>query len=151
FVSHDRYFINKAADRILHLDHRQIRDFHGNYDYYLEKCREEEARGVSAFADDRNMTKEAAVISAQEKPDAGKADWKEQKAKQAEIRKKENRLRAIEEAIMQEEEALEKIEAQYLLPEVATNSAKLNDLSAQQKEHNDRLEELYAEWESLED
>ena len=97
------------------------------------------------------MTKEAAVISEQEKPDAGKADWKEQKAKQAEIRKKENRLRAIEEAIMQEEEALEKIEAQYLLPEVATNSAKLNDLSAQQKEHNDRLEELYAESESLED
>ena len=52
---------------------------------------------------------------------------------------------------MQTEEAIEAIEAQYVLPEVATNSARLNELSAQQKELNDQLEKLYAEWESLED
>ena len=151
FVSHDRYFINKSADRILHLDHRQIRDFHGNYDYYLEKCREEENRMAEVAAGGNAKLQAGAADTAQVKADAGKADWKEQKAKQAEIRKKENRLRAIEEAIMQTEEAIEAIEAQYVLPEVATNSARLNELSAQQKELNDQLEKLYAEWESLED
>ena len=151
FVSHDRYFINKTADRILHLDHRQIRDFHGNYDYYLEKCREEDANTASDGAENRDVTKGEKDGLSQQKADLGKADWKEQKAQQAMIRKKGNRLRAIEEEIMHTEEAIEEIEAQYLLPEIATNSARLNELSSQQKDLSDRLEELYAEWETLED
>lgn len=148
FVSHDRYFINKAAGRILCLEHRRLKDYQGDYDYYLEKSKEEEAvPAPEKAAADRQRD----VLPRGAASDSGKTDWKEQKARQAEIRKKENRIRALEEAITEAEAELEKIEAQYLLPEVATNSARLNELSARQTELSEKLDALYAEWESLED
>lgn len=141
-VSHDRYFINKTAGRILHLSHHRIADYGGNYDYYLEKSRE---------AIDGNAAEKPAESDREPVGTAGKQDWKEQKARQAEVRKKQNRIKALEERISQMEERLAAIDEECARPEVATNSARLNELGKEQAELNETLEELYDEWSLLAD
>ena len=112
----------------------------GNYDYYLEK-REELAK---IYLSDEPK---------HEKADSGKTevkmDWQEQKAKQAQIRKIENALKKAEEEIERLETRIAEIDEECALPENATNSAKLGDLVKEQEACNNRLEELYEEWENL--
>ena len=137
YVSHDRYFINKTATRILELTHRQFINYIGNYDYYLEK--KELLTPASDLA--------ASVKS--EEPSTQKLDWKQQKENQALLRKRENDLKKCEEKIEALENKNTALDAEMASPEIATNSAKLQEIAKQKEDIEAELEILYAKWEEL--
>jgi ATP-binding cassette subfamily F protein 3 len=141
FVSHDRYFINQTATRILDLTGQTIVNYIGNYDYYLEK--KEELTKIYVSQPDAESPVEAAG------GDSGKADWQEQKKQQAALRKKQNELKKTEEEIAGLEQEKEALEAKASDPAVATNSAKLFELHSRITEIDASLETLYQNWEVL--
>ncbi len=143
YVSHDRYFINKTADRILNLTSESMVEFLGNYDYYLEKKDDLLKRFI---ADDRSADKGREISEQKQK---GKDDWKKSKEEAALNKKRENRIKALEEEIDAKETESSEIEEEMSRPEVATNSAKLNELTGRLNEINTKLEALYEEWEEL--
>lgn len=150
FVSHDRYFINKTATRILNLTEQQVINYIGNYDYYLEKKADLEAillqgkteNGKPVFS---NLT------AAQPAPveSEGKQDWKKQKEEQAKIRKRENELKKVESQIEELEDKIAQIDTQFEKPEIATNSAKLGELTKEKDGYQQELDVLYQRWEEL--
>lgn len=142
FVSHDRYFINQTATRILELTGETVVNYIGNYDYYLEKHDQMVALYVKKPEDEAQT--EASV-----KETAKKVDWQTQKAEQARIRKIENALKKAEEKIAELEEKIASIDAECAKPEVAVNSAKLGELTKQQSEYQEELEKQYEVWEEL--
>lgn len=142
FVSHDRYFINQTATRILELTGETVVNYIGNYDYYLEKHDQMVALYVKKPEDEAQT--EASV-----KETAQKVDWQTQKAEQARIRKIENALKKAEEKIAELEEKITSIDAECAKPEVAVNSAKLGELTKQQSEYQEELEKQYEVWEAL--
>ena len=142
FVSHDRYFINQTATRILELTGETVVNYIGNYDYYLEKHDQMVALYVKKPEDEAQT--EASV-----KETAQKVDWQTQKAEQARIRKIENALKKAEEKISELEEKIASIDAECAKPEVAVNSAKLGELMKQQSEYQEELEKQYEVWEAL--
>ena len=142
YVSHDRYFINRTAHRILELSGQTLTGYLGNYDYYLEKKTKNtvadngKTSGVSANTD-------TSVIS------SAKADWQAKKAAQAKQRKLENDLKKAETRIAELEEKISDIDTLMASDEVCRNSARLGELSAQQEGLKAELERLYEEWEQL--
>lgn len=144
FVSHDRYFINQTATRILELTGEMVVNYIGNYDYYLEKHEELTKIYVNPSTKDAGSTQPA-----EEAAPAAKADWQEQKAKQAQIRKTENALKKTEKRIEELETKIAEINEAFAKPENATNSAKLNELSAEQNTYKKELEQCYEDWEEL--
>ena len=144
FVSHDRYFINQTATRILELTGEMVVNYIGNYDYYLEKHEELTKIYVNPSTKDAESTQPA-----EEAAPAAKADWQEQKAKQAQIRKIENALKKTEKRIEELETKIAEIDEAFAKPENATNSAKLNELSAEQNTYKKELEQCYEDWEEL--
>ena len=142
FVSHDRYFINQTATRILELTGETVVNYIGNYDYYLEKHDQMVALYVKKPEDEAQT--EASV-----KETAQKVDWQTQKAEQARIRKIENALKMAEEKIAELEDKIASIDAECAKPEVAVNSAKLGELTKQQSEYQEELEKQYEVWEEL--
>ena len=142
YVSHDRYFINQTATRILELTGNTFVNYIGNYDYYLEKHDQMVALYVKKPEDEAQT--EASV-----KETAQKVDWQTQKAEQARIRKIENALKKAEEKIAELEEKIASIDAECAKPEVAVNSAKLGELTKQQSEYQEELEKQYEVWEEL--
>lgn len=142
FVSHDRYFINQTATRILELTGETVVNYIGNYDYYLEKHDQMVALYVKKPEDEAQT--EASV-----KETAQKVDWQTQKAEQARIRKIENALKKAEEKIAELEDKIASIDAECAKPEVAVNSAKLGELTKQQSEYQEELEKQYEVWEEL--
>lgn len=140
YVSHDRYFINKTATRILDLDHAVLTNYLGNYEYYLEK---KEAQ-VSVPSDSHS----APAIQSSQTPDT-KQNWKAQKEQQAAQRKRENELRKCEEAIEQLEQRNTEIDLLMASPEVCTNVEKLQELSKERETNETNLNELYGKWELL--
>ena len=142
FVSHDRYFINQTATRILELTGETVVNYIGNYDYYLEKHDQMVALYVKKPEDEAQT--EASV-----KETAQKVDWQTQKAEQARIRKIENALKKAEEKISELEEKIASIDAECAKPEVAVNSAKLGELMKQQSEYQEELEKQYEVWKEL--
>lgn len=145
FVSHDRYFINQTATRILELTGETLVNYLGNYDYYLEK-REELTRVYASLPDDLNN---AGSDKETEDAPAAKADWKQQKAEQARLRKLMNELKRTEERIASLEAELAEIDAACALPQNATNSAKLNELGQRQETCRSELDACYETWERL--
>ena len=141
FVSHDRYFINRTATRILNLTEQSIVNYIGNYDYYLEK-KEINERAYLASSETE------ATVSTEEVSE-GKTDWQSQKEEQAKKRKIQNRVKKIEAEIESLEEKLAELDEQFQDPEVATNSAKLGKLHGEQMEAQEKLDKLYEEWEEL--
>ena len=142
FVSHDRYFINAAATRIIELSNKTVVNYIGNYDYYLEK------HDIMTQLDVKPH--EISDIQAGKQDDAvNKLDWQTQKAEQARIRKIENSLKKIEDEIAALEEEISAIDKECAKPENAVNSAKLNELAARQQECRERLETCYETWEDL--
>lgn len=135
YVSHDRYFINKTATRILEISDHGLISYSGNYEDYLHQKEKE------------------ITVSSQEHPQEeateAKLDWKQQKELQAKQRKIENRRKKIEEKIMELEERQSEIEKEMSIPEVATDVAKLTKLGKEQEEISSSLEALYEEWETL--
>lgn len=142
FVSHDRYFINRTATRILDLTGETVVNYIGNYDYYLEKKDDFTKIYVA------EQTKEVTGETGEAAP-AAKVDWQSQKAEQARIRKIENSLKRTEEQIERLEAQIAEIDEQFVLPENAVNSAKLNELSAKQSACRSELEKCYEQWEEL--
>ncbi|MCM1257473.1 MAG: ABC-F family ATP-binding cassette domain-containing protein [Roseburia sp.] len=138
FVSHDRYFINQTATRILDLTQETVVNYIGNYDYYLEK--HDTAMKTVASAEKPEEEK---------KSEAGKLDWRQQKEEQAKIRKHAARLKQTEDAIAEKEARIEELNQELNLPENATNSAKLNEINGKLLEVTAELEQLYEDWEKL--
>lgn len=140
YVSHDRYFINRTASRILELTDGKLFGYPGNYDYYLEK--KAGSSSVSEKTDALSLKKE-------ELPTDTKLNWQAQKEMQAKARKKENDLRKCEEAIAALEQQLSEIETVMSQPEVATDAAKLQELTIKHDQINAELTVLYDQWETL--
>lgn len=140
YVSHDRYFINRTASRILDLTNGMLIGYLGNYDYYLEK--KDELSVVYQKPDAFSPSKENA-------PSDTKLDWQAQKELQAKTRKRENDLKKCEDTIAALEQQLSEIEETMALPEVATDVAKLQELTHNQDEIKSRLAKLYDQWETL--
>ena len=144
FVSHDRYFINQTATRILELTGETVVNYIGNYDYYLEKHDQMVALYVKNREDD--VQSQSAGV---ENTSAQKVDWQTQKAEQARIRKLENARNKAEERIAELEENISAIDEECAKPEVATNSARLGELVSQQNAYRQELAEQYDIWEEL--
>ena len=134
YVSHDRYFVNRTANMILELSDGKLIKYLGNYDDYIAK--KEQLYGTQTESVSLGTSEETAA----------KLDYKEQKRIEAEKRKLQNKISKIEEEIETLESKKAAIEEEFLKPENMTNSAKLNELTAKQKEIDSRLEELYDEW-----
>lgn len=141
FVSHDRYFINQTATRVLELTGETIINYIGNYDYYLEK--REQLAQVFVKKQEEAPAAAAPVQSEQ------KLDWQAQKAEQARIRKLENDLKKTEKRIEELEARIAEIDEACAKPENAVNSAKLNELAAKRQKYEAELEESMENWESL--
>lgn len=139
FVSHDRYFINKTAHRILDLSDGALCNYLGNYDYYLEKKEE--------------LRQQAPLLQAAQEPpkeeSENKLDWQKQKQEQARLRKIANELKKMEDEIEKLEQRIAEIDEQCQDTAVATNSAKLNELSSEREVCSETLENLYEKWEIL--
>ena len=142
-VSHDRYFINRIATRILELKDQLLYSFIGNYDYY-EAHKEliyESSVPKQAF--------DSSIVAASTPVASSKDDYKKQKEEQARLRKKENDIKKTEQKIEQTEAEITKIDEEFLNPDFATNSAKLNELSKKREELETTLSALYETWETL--
>lgn len=143
FVSHDRYFINKTATRILDLHEQQILNYIGNYDYYLEK------REVQRAALKKESGTETAESENLLKESDAKKDWKQRKTEQAAKRRLENELNKVETRIEQLETEKSELEEEMAKPEVAVISAKVMELHTQIQQKEEELETLYERWEEL--
>ncbi len=149
FVSHDRYFINQTATRILDLTGETIVNYIGNYDYYLEKHDELTRIYVETEPKAQTAQMTAQTVAQDGNGTDKKADWQAQKAEQARIRKLENTLKKAEERIAELEDLIARIDEECADPANATNSAKLGELTGRQNEYRSELEKCYEEWEQV--
>lgn len=162
YVSHDRYFINQTATRILELVNQTFVNYIGNYDYYLEKKEEltavyaAPAKGTSAISrSDRASALSGASMSPAgesapgEAVSAGKLSWQEQKEQQAKERKRQNELKKTEERIAVLEERNAEIDELMTHEDVYSNSVKCQELAVEKTENEEELEVLYEKWEEL--
>ena len=149
YVSHDRYFINRTATRILDLTSQSLINYIGNYDYYLEKKDDVEAAFAArnaagqapAGTPDRNLASSSASDI--------KLDWKARKEEQARIRKRQNELKKTEDSIHTLETRDSEIDGLLSLEEVYTDVDRLMELNREKEEIARQLEELYERWEEL--
>ncbi len=154
YVSHDRYFINKTATRILDLTHNRLVDYIGNYDYYLEHVDDRMSRlfgeNVSAYAENVSLSRDSAITSqAESRESKGSMDYKAQKEEKAQKKKLEAALKKCEETIAELEERGKEITTALSDPSIGTDLAKLRKLSDEQQEIEEKLLSLYDEWEVL--
>ena len=136
YVSHDRYFINQTATRILDLSPNGITSYIGNYDYYIEQ----------QLVSTAQSEEKAAVVKEETET---KKDWKRSKEEQARERKRQNDIKKTETRIEELEQLLSSLEEEMSLPENATNVAKLTEITTRQAAATEELEALYETWESL--
>ena len=133
YVSHDRYFINRTATRIIELCGKEFFNYMGNYDYYLEK----------------KITPTEELVVTDTVPTESKLDWKARKEEQALRRKRENDLKKCEDMIADLEEKIAAIDAKMQQPEIACNSAELGKLTKEQTALQEKLDEQMELWETL--
>lgn len=144
YVSHDRYFINKTATRILDLKNKKLVNYIGNYDYYLEKCDEM----TKIYAPETVSLSSGSSSSAGTAP-AAKADWKAQKEEQAKLRKIQNEIKKTESHIDELEQIISECDSELANPEYATNVGKLMEIQKSKEAAESELETLYEKWEEL--
>lgn len=151
YVSHDRYFINKTASRILELNRQVLTEYHGNYEYYLEKKAEAASAAVSSPSAGAGFNASGSNSSASlnNTDSESKQDWKMRKEQQAAIRKKANELKKCEDTIEMLEKRNEEIDLKMTEPDICTNVAKLQELSKEKENNDAELEALYEKWELL--
>lgn len=168
YVSHDRYFINRTATRILELTGQTFIQYLGNYDYYLEKKDEltrvftgQETTGTDKFSGKSSdplvglTVKPAGRLTGVEKEETsvlenkGKVDWKAQKEEQSRLRKRQNDLKKTEDTIHQLETRDGEIDELLGQEEIYTDVARLMELNQEKERIAQKLEELYAVWEEL--
>lgn len=144
YVSHDRYFINQTATRIIELKDKKLISYIGNYDYY-------EAHRIADLSDNNPFTS----VSGKEPAKGGASDsqakitWMENKAEQARLRKKANDLKKLEDKITLLEDKIASIDEEFSLPDNATNAAKLQELTKARNETDTELNILYEKWAEL--
>ena len=144
YVSHDRYFINQTATRILELTNQAIVNYIGDYDYYLEK-KEELTEKYAPIQQTEETTSDEAAPAASE----GKLTWQQQKEEQARKRKQEAELKKTEQRIEELETRDREIDETLVLPDVCTNVGRCAELSREKDKIQAELEELYEKWETL--
>ena len=144
YVSHDRYFINQTATRILELTGNTLVNYIGNYDYYLEKKDELTKIYVPSATEE-----ETASLPSSSAETAGKLTWQQQKEEQARIRKRQNELKKTEDRIHVLEVRDKEIDELMMQEEVFTNVAKCVELNKEKTAVNEELEQLYEHWEEL--
>ncbi|MBQ7765756.1 MAG: ABC-F family ATP-binding cassette domain-containing protein [Lachnospiraceae bacterium] len=165
YVSHDRYFINRTASRILHLDGCKVTSYQGDYDYFLEKSSQDTERSAdymsrSISGAGNNSSASGSVLSSADSVSAlsnanegsqteAKLDWAKQKELQAAKRKRENQLAKTEKEIEELETKIAAIQEEMSKPEIASNSVKLQELCKECDAAQSRLDELYVLWEEL--
>lgn len=152
YVSHDRYFINRTAHRILDLSANVLTNYIGNYDYYLEKKQTPSVVGSNSSISPETTGSSSSTVSDSSEAiqmSESKMNWQEMKEQQAKQRKRENELKKTEEQI----EALEmrdcEIDELMATPDVCTNVAKLQELSKEKAKLAKELEQLMERWEEL--
>ena len=144
YVSHDRYFINQTASRILDLTGNTLVNYIGNYDYYLEKHDEL----TRIYAPDASV-QSVSLAESESSSAGGRDDWKKQKEEQARERKRQNDLKKTEDQIQKLEARNQEIDDLMCLESVYTDVAKCMELNKEKTEIADKLEALYESWESL--
>ena len=170
YVSHDRYFINRTATRILDLTNGSFINYIGNYDYYLEKKEDVEAAFVARQAAEAGNSRvnnaansqnasanpvQAAAFqaagtgSASDSSATGKMDWKSQKEEQARLRKRQNELKKTEDKIHELETRDGEIDELLSQEEVYTDVSRLMELNKEKESIQEELETLYEKWEEL--
>ena len=152
YVSHDRYFINRTATRILDLTGQSFLSYIGNYDYYLEKKEDVEAAAFGAQTQAADTSGLAGPSgSGTQAPDTkgAFADWRQQKEEQARIRKRKNDLKKTEDAIHQLETRDGEIDDLLTQEDVYTDTARLVELNNEKQAIAAKLETLYEQWEAL--
>ncbi len=145
YVSHDRYFINQTATRIMDLTSQRLVNYIGNYDYYLEKKDELTAASLAM----RPMAQETTAAEQANAAADAKVDWQKQKEEQARERKRQNDLKKTEERIAALEERDGEIDQLLALEENFTDLDKVSKLTSEKAQIAEELEELYACWEEL--
>lgn len=137
-ISHDRYFINKLADRILELKPEGMTEYLGNYDYYMEKRLEKSGQ-------------DSGKTQTETKKSAGAVDYKMKKEMQAQERKRRSMLKKTEQEIEETELEMEKVNKQLADPQVTSDYQKLIELSGKLEELKTKQEQLYEQWAELGD
>lgn len=140
YVSHDRYFINATATRIIELTNRNIVNYIGNYDYYIEK---RDILTANAFPDTNTD------VSSSEKVKDSKISWQQSREEQNRLKKKKNDLKHTEERIADIEKRIEDIDTEYSDPSIGSNTARLMELHNESTKLKKELDELYEHWEEL--
>ena len=141
YVSHDRYFINQTATRIMDLTNQAIVNYIGDYDYYLEK----KDQMTQIYA----PVQEANDVEVKEAVSETKLTWQQQKEEQAQKRKRENELKKVEARIEELETRDKEIDDTMVLPDICTNVAECTKLSREKAAIAEELEGLYEKWEEL--
>ena len=172
YVSHDRYFINRTATRILDLTNGSFINYIGNYDYYLEKKEDVEAAfaarqmaqtaanhptgtnspqatSTASGISSSRTSQTAMTASSAGSPADGKIDWKAQKEEQARLRKRQNELKKVEDNIHELETRDGEIDELLSQENVYTDVSRLMELNKEKESIQKELEVLYEKWEEL--
>lgn len=140
YVSHDRYFINATATRILELTNQNIINYIGNYDYYMEK---RDILTANAFPSKDSDSDATASVK------ESKMSWQQSREEQNRLKKRKNEIKKIEELIAQIEERISAIDIEYSDPSIGSNTARLMDLHNESTNLKQELDALYERWEEL--
>ena len=150
YVSHDRYFINQTASRILELVNQTFVNYIGNYDYYLEKKEElTEKYAPAASGDSSDSTNVVSSSAETQETSDRKLSWQEQKEAQARERKRKNDLKKTEERIAVLETRNQEIDELMTQEEIYSNSVKCQELATEKSSNEEELEVLYEQWAEL--
>ena len=141
YVSHDRYFINRTADRILDLTNRKLLNYIGNYDYYLEKKADVER---AAFGEEEGAAETSSGTAAM-------LDWKAQKEQESKERRRKTAIQRLEQEIEELENEDAEIDRLFDDPVIASDPEKLTGLSVRKDAVTKRLEDALSEWEALQE
>lgn len=141
YVSHDRYFINRTATRILDLTGHMLLSYAGDYNYYLEKKETVERRLLSGATDAKTPSPASDTEA--------KIEWQEQKKLAAQKRKKENEYHRVEQLITELEEEISQLDEELLRPEYACDAEKLTELTAKREQKEAALTDAMDQWEQL--
>lgn len=156
YVSHDRYFINQTASRILELTNHTFVNYIGNYDYYLEKKEALTAAyaygqgtGASAVSSGNSTSQPGNPTESESVVSAAKLSWQEQKEQQAKDRKRKNDLKKTEDRIAVLEDRNNEIDELMTHEDVYSNSVRCQELATEKQRNESELEMLYETWEEL--